>query len=305
MGATDIGAYESTLIGYEPFAYPTGSFNGANGGTGWAAGWSSGGIETTIAGTGLQNPSVAMPVSGGTAQLTIPLSFGNVTQTRDLATTIGAASTTTWLSFLVKPDSTVPGDYAGLQFGSLSATRAFAGYNGSQFVLEQLGGGGRVTVSGITPVAGQTYLLTVKMDFAAGVDAMTLYVNPTPGLASPDAVFTATKNNLDLGTFAQIGINGGRALLSNNAALDELRIGGSYLDVVPVRTTARVDPVHQQSRRRNCRRNLGENGTAVPTGSVTDADCRRDARHSISRGGTQPSPPPHPPPPDHYPRWHR
>ena len=43
LGATDIGAYEYTVIGYEPFAYPAGSFDGANGGFGWAAGWSNAG----------------------------------------------------------------------------------------------------------------------------------------------------------------------------------------------------------------------------------------------------------------------
>ena len=286
LGATDIGAYEYTLIGYEPFAYPTGSFDGANGGSGWAAGWSNAGPDTTIAGTGLQNPGLAMPASGGTAQLTIPSSFGNVTQTRDLSTTVGAASTTTWLSFLVKPNSTIPGDYIGVQFGSPSATRAFAGYNGSQFVLEQLGGGGRVAVGGITPVAGQTYLLTVKMDFTAGVNAMTLYVNPTPGLAGPDSAFTASKNNLDLGTFTQIGLNGGRTLLSNNAALDELRIAGSYLDVAPASTTTQVAPViTSNGGGATAGVNLAENSTAVTTVTATDADLpAQTLSYSISGG---------------------
>ena len=84
---------------------------------------------------------------------------------------------------------------------------------------------------------GQTYLLTVKMDFTAGTDALTLYVNPTPGLAGPDSAFSASKSNLDLGTFTRIELAGGRSFASNNASLDELRIGGSYLDVAPAGRT--------------------------------------------------------------------
>jgi len=56
LGVPDIGAFEYTVIGYEPFNYAAGSFNGANGGSGWAAGWSNGGSSTMIAATGLQDP---------------------------------------------------------------------------------------------------------------------------------------------------------------------------------------------------------------------------------------------------------
>ncbi len=242
LGTTDIGAYEYTVIGYEPFAYATGSFNGANGGSGWATPWGNAGTNTTIVATGLQNPTVAMPVSGGTARLAMSLPTA-MTQTRDLTTTLGADGTTTWLSFLIKPGTTTLGDYVGMEFGSTSATVAFAGYNNNAFVLEVAGGAGSVQVSGITPLAGQTYLLTVKIDFAAGVDAMTLYVNPTPGLASPDSTFTAVKNNIDLGTFTRLGLAGGRLLSANNAALDEIRIASSYFDVAPASQPPQSAPV--------------------------------------------------------------
>ena len=248
LGATDIGAYESTLVGYEPFAYPAGSFNAANGGSGWVAGWSSVGSDTAVAATGLQSPAVNMPVSGGTAQLTIPSILGSVTQTRDLSTSLGTAATTSWLSFLLQPASTALGDYIGLQFGSPSATRGFAGIIGSQFVLAQSGGGGRVVVSGIAADPFQTYLLTVKMDFTAAADSVTLYVNPPPGLAGPGAAFTASKNDLDLGTFTQIDIAGGRMLASNNAALDEIRVAGSYFDVAPASASTQRAPLLDATR---------------------------------------------------------
>ncbi len=282
LGATDIGAYEYTLIGYEPFAYPAGSFNGANGGIGWASGWSSVGSSTTVAASGLQNPADDMPVSGGTAQLTIPLFVGSVVQTRDLSTSLGVAASTTWLSFLIRPASILPGDYVGLQFGSPSATRAFIGTNGSQFVLEQAGGGGRMVVSGITPLVGQTYLLTLKMDFTAGADNMTLYVNPTPGLSGPESAFNVSKNNLDLGTFTRIELAGGQTL-PHNASLDEIRIAGSYVDVAP---GSQFEPlITSNGGGATAGVNLAENSTAVTTVTATDADLpAQTLSYSISGG---------------------
>ncbi|MBL8378493.1 MAG: SBBP repeat-containing protein, partial [Burkholderiales bacterium] len=233
LGATDIGAYESTLIAYEPFAYPAGSFNGANGGSGWAAGWSNAGSDTTVDAAGLSAPGISMPVSGGTAKLSIPLIFGSVYQTRELSASLGASAGTYWLSFLVQPASTATEQFIGLGFGNPAGSRAFAGINGNQFVLEQYGGGGRVVVGGIAPVVGQTYLLALRMDMTAGADNLTLFVNPTPAQNAPDSTLTAAKNDLDLGSFTQLGIVGGRTLATNGAALDEIRLAASYLDVAP------------------------------------------------------------------------
>ncbi len=285
LGAPDIGAFEYTVIGYEPFNYATGSFNGANGGSGWAAGWSSGGSSTTIAATGLQDPLAAMPASGAAAMLTIPFAFASITQTRDLTTTLGTPSTTTWLSFLIKPNSMLPGDYLGIQFGGPSANRAFVGYNGNAFLLEQVGGAGRVTVSGITPSTGQTYLLTVKIDFTAGADSMTLYVNTTPGLSGPDSAFTATKNNLDLGTFTQVGLNGGRLLFDNASQLDELRIGSNYIDVAPANAANTPPVIMSDGGGGTSAINVAENLTAVTTVTATDADLQAQTlTYSISGG---------------------
>ena len=221
------------LSAYEPFAYSTGSLNGANGGTGWAGAWANNVNSCIVISPGLQDPTSAMTVSGGTAQLNLSF-YGTVDQSRDLSTALGAPGTTAWLSFLVKPDGTSGDDYAGLKFGSPSASQAFAGYTEGRFGLEQAGGTGTVWVSGMTPSAGQTYLLTVRMDFAAGADTLTLYVNPTPGQASPDSIFTASKSNLDLGTFTNITLAGGRGFWDNIAALDEVRVGSTYLDVAPM-----------------------------------------------------------------------
>ena len=149
------------LTAYEPFAYATGSLNGANGGTGWANAWAYNVNSLMATSTGLQDPTSTMAVSGGTAQLNLSY-YETVDQSRDLATTLGTPGTTAWMSFLVKPGRTSAGDYAGLKFGSPSAERAFAGYTGGGFAVEQAGGTGRVWVSGISPSAGQTYLLTVE-----------------------------------------------------------------------------------------------------------------------------------------------
>ncbi len=239
LGATDIGAYEYTAIAYEPFAYSTGSLNYQNGGTGWANAWAYNTNSLIAISPGLRDPWSSMTVTGGTAQLNLSF-YDYVDQSRDMSTSIGAPGTTAWMSFLVKPGGLNSGDYAGLKFGNSSAQRAFAGYtDGGYFAVEEAGGAGTVLVSGIRPAAGQTYLLVVRMDFAAGADTLTLYVNPTPGMASPDSAFTASKSNLNLGSFTSLWLSGGRELTGNDAQLDELRVGSTYLDVAPVGSSVR------------------------------------------------------------------
>jgi hypothetical protein len=225
----------TSLIAYEPFAYATGSLNYQNGGTGWANAWAyNTNSLIAVSSPGLQDPTSSMTVNGGTAQLNLS-HYGTVDQSRDLSTTIGAAGTTAWMSFLVKPGGLNTADYAGLKFGNASVQRAFAGYTeGGYFALEEAGGAGTVRVSGIQPAAGQSALLVVRMDFTSAADTLTLYVNPTPGLASPDSTFTASKSDLNLGSFTSIWLSGGRELTGNDAQLDELRVGSTYLDVAPM-----------------------------------------------------------------------
>ncbi|MFO1321697.1 MAG: DUF4347 domain-containing protein [Burkholderiales bacterium] len=239
-------AWSGTLaLGASDSFVSSGKLNGASGGTGWAGAWSADNGKLKANGSGLSDPDGLMSVNGGSVRNIMSGALATTTATRDLASTVGAEGTTTWLGFLVQPHATsLLGDYMGIEFGSSSADIGFAGYNGTSFVLERAGGSGRVTVSGITPTAGQTYFIALKIESAAGNDTVTMYVDPTPGASTPDSSYTAVKSNLDLGTFTRIGIATGQGLSSNRAELDELRVGDSYLDVAPglvVTTTADIN----------------------------------------------------------------
>lgn len=211
-----------------------GTLDGNTGGTGWADAWSTDDNRLKSNGPGLSDPTGALPVSGSSVSGQLSAILSSVTATRNLSSAIGADGTTVWMSFLVQPDeATGLLSYMGLLFGNSSSALAYTGYAGSDFVLEQAGGIGREVVSGIAPVSGQTAFFVVRIDFAAGNDTITTYVNPTPGLATPDSIFTATKNNLNLGSFTEIGITTGRGVSANNSGFDELRIGDTYADVAP------------------------------------------------------------------------
>ena len=220
------------LVAGESFAN-TGSLEGQGGGTGWADSWTGSGTKIQVVGTGLNEPSGQMLVSGGAAQLQLS-SPGSTDAVRNLSAAVGADGTTTWISFLVQPNRTGSSvEWAGVKFGSPSATTVFAGFTGNDFTLGVAGSLSPATVSGITPVSGTTYLLVVQINHAAGNDAITLYVNPTPGQTSPTATNTASVN-LDLGTFTRVALSGGNGLLSSNTSkLDEIRVGQTYAEVAP------------------------------------------------------------------------
>src|SRR5262249_9133369 len=95
-----------------------------------------------------------------------------------------------------------------------------------EYVIEDFGGANQVS-SGAPVVVGHTALLVVKLQFDAGPDVVTLFVNPTPGRPEPSS--NAVKTNLDLGTVSAITFfsSGG------SFAFDEIRIGTTFEDVVP------------------------------------------------------------------------
>jgi predicted outer membrane repeat protein len=222
----------STLLADAPMG-TSGNLSGSSIGGGWASNWGGAGSKVQLGSGSLVDPSGLLPVSGGSAQFQIAGLVGDsATAFRNLSTSVGADGTTTWISFLVQPDPSGLGNRAGLEFGSTSATVGFAGFDGNQFVLG-VAGGAQTAVSGITASAGQTVLMVLKLEHLAGNDNLTLYINPTPGLAGPVAALTATRS-FDLGSFTRIALSGNTGVLSGNSArFDEIRVGRSFADVAP------------------------------------------------------------------------
>src|SRR5262249_38052571 len=94
-----------------------------------------------------------------------------------------------------------------------------------EYVLETEGGAGQVS-SGTPTVVGETALLVVKAEFLPGPDRFTLYTNPVPG--DPEPTSGVVKADLDLGVVSLVG-----TLSTGGFAVDEIRIGTTYADVVP------------------------------------------------------------------------
>lgn len=227
----DAGAFElqGTLLAYESFSYGSGMLEGANGGTGFTNAWTTTtGTSANVNATGLTSPTGTLPVAGGTAEMNTSSQF---TQGRDLATSLGGDGTTAWFSYLLTPED--------ISFGGISLTLSHdgsgdyvtIGTSSNDFLITRNASTfGAARIDNVL-VQGQTYFLTVKVDFAAGNDTVTLYVDPTPGLASPDSALTTQLTTADLGTFTQIGLIGGFS--GNNSKIDEIRVGESFADVAP------------------------------------------------------------------------
>lgn len=219
----------------------SGNLDGGTTGVGWADAWSVDTARMQANGGDLSDPAGLLAGAGSSAigRLTTPLPL--VTATRNLSTPVGANGTVTWISFLVQPDSTSVLDYMGLVFGNTANDVAFAGYSGTSFILSEVGTFGIETAPGVTATDGQTAFVAVKIESAAGNDTITMYVNPTPGLGAPDSTHIAVKSDIDLGSFTRIGIFTGRGFSANEAQLDDIRVGSTFLDVAPslqVTTTA-------------------------------------------------------------------
>lgn len=230
---------------YEGFNYQSGqNLSGLNGGTGWSGAWDepqpdpTNTVLDTTAGTGLSFG--ALSVSGGSSVGQGQYNFVG----RSSSTATGTAGTTTYLSFLIRKDVAGDGagfpaedpDYGGLEIGSTQ--RVFVGSLGSgKFGADNAGGGGGAAESSISSALGTTAFIVAKIDWAAGNDTLSIFVNPTPGgvLGAADAV----KSDTDLGDLGLLGLSNG---VNGIWSFDEIRIGSSFAGVAPTGTVIPLPP---------------------------------------------------------------
>lgn len=228
--ATQAGASE---IAYEGFRQSFPIY--ANSGTGFAGAWTQGGFNAFASGYIAREQSLCFKhlragEGGSVTGDAFPAINGAV---RTLAQSLGVPGTTVYLSFLLQPRGSlnegVFNGFFGLTLNGNAGNDLFIGKPGGgmteQYVLEHRGGFGQIS-SGVPTVVGRAVLLVLKAQFQAGPDVFTLYVNPTPGQPEPGS--SVVKTDLDLGTVARIGIYSTGAF-----AIDEIRIGTTYADVVP------------------------------------------------------------------------
>lgn len=211
----------------------------ANGGAGFGAAWTQGGFNVFASGYVARARSLCYPsldVAGGSVSGEAFASINGAT--RNLAQPLGVNNTTVYVSFLIQPRGTlhdgVLNGFFGLTLNGSLGNDLFVGKPGGgaleEYVIETRGGSGQIA-SGTATVVGKTTLLVLKAQFMAGPDVFTLYTNPAAGRAEPGS--NVVKTDLDLGVVSKIGIYSTGAF-----TIDEIRIGTTFADVVPVRDGA-------------------------------------------------------------------
>ncbi len=147
---------------------------------------------------------------------------------------VGADGTALWFSALVTQNTARNSFQLGLHASSTawasdSNMVSLGLTSGGEWQLAQ--SGGQSVSTGVARVPGQTYLVTMKMEFLdSASDRITLYINPTPGLSEPDVP------GVSITTKSDWGFRSMRFFADNNAysgAVDELRFGTTYNSVAP------------------------------------------------------------------------
>ncbi len=231
------------LLSHESFAYPLNAgLPGQNGGEGFAGAWVAG-VNAGVASSRFQviSPSLSYPGLGGEgARLRVTSGTAQGAR-RLLSQPMGTDGTVRYMSLLVRPDATPSASsYFGLQLLGSAGADLFAGKPGGgatqRYVLENAGGAGQVaTTRNVT--ANEVVLLVLRLEFNAGNDRISLYVNPALGATEP-AVADAVKTDLNLGTTVVPALTGPAAW-----SADELRVGTTFADVTPPAPDFQLRPV--------------------------------------------------------------
>ncbi len=145
---------------------------------------------------------------------------------------VGADGTTVWMSMLVNQFKNNTLFTVNLHANSIpqnaDSNMVSLDLAGGQWRLAQ--SGGQSVSTGVTRVLNETYLMVLKLEFLDEVaDRVTLFVNPTAGLAEPDVAGVSIMTKSDW-AFRSIRFKPGNG--TNEGALDEIRFGSTYASVV-------------------------------------------------------------------------
>ena len=217
----EVNPAPASLIAYEGFNYGAGSI--ASGGTGWASAWSvSGGVggNDVVSGgfsyTGLAAAGNHFKLydTDGVAQ----------TVTRTLATPVGAAPGTYWLSFLARKNSSGREGY--LKFGGL----VFKSYQSSDWQVKTPG-------TAYTTLTGAGYaamhLFLARVDAGATSDTVRVWVDPVLSAGEPATGGALVTLNDAPFSFSTVAIQHGPwGTSAQSGEWDEIRIGRDFESVL-------------------------------------------------------------------------
>jgi hypothetical protein len=221
---------DASPLFFDAFAYPPGAqLNGQNSGTGFSNAWSAT-TDYTIGGGGLVFDNLQLTGNHVVFQESnLAVSEANRSV---LFSGFGTPGTTTWLSFVLRPDSDPT---SGLFTFSLPNFTIGKGSVADPNFYE-IGSGSSAIRSTVPIVEGTTAFIVAEFQFNAdpsAVDTVTVFFDPTPGLAAPNApglVDSAVDFDSAIGAIFLDGANG------MAFSFDPLRTGDTFADVAPFAT---------------------------------------------------------------------
>ena len=226
----------AAVVAYEGFGYDAGvDLSGQNGGTGWAGEWKNqGGAPTLTTTPGLGFGALAVTPGAASTAVVVTTDPGAkiTTYPRSLAAAFGADGTTTYLSFLLRPELGFD-FYGGLNLGG----GLFIGKSGTPVTTYGLEtGGANIAPASVVAKAGETVFLVLRAQFLAGNDVFDLFVNPLLGGAQP-LLADAEMSNFNLALTDSLYINN-----SGGWTIDEIRVGSSFANVAPLQASPVSEP---------------------------------------------------------------
>ena len=215
------GSAQASLIAREGFDYAPGTpLAGATGPLGFSEAYTAANAGLSVSAGGYTYGD--LPVSGNKLDFSGSNNNGNFGV---LTNSPDASGTTVYLSYLMKVDPTT--GYAGVSF-----------FEGSTEVLFTGKRGGAPNFFGMEPKVGtslnsavscrQLSLVVCRIDFAADSATIRMYVNPTTGVEPAAADLTVTRTSAL--TYDRLRVQSTGA----TGSVDELRLGETYADVVPL-----------------------------------------------------------------------
>lgn len=216
-------ASQAQPLVYEGFNYTAGGLAGQSGGgsLGFTNNWGTGGNSVTS--PGLSFGSLLVTGNKGT---TVGNNDGNFRNT-------GLFNTgTVFVSLLANSGGALP-EYAGISLFQGGSENLFIGkpFQQPNWGIDQSTG----LQSSTVPVNSTVHLFVAQIDFNANgpnLDRVRLFIDPTPGLASPNVAAA-----IDVGTTRTTAFDNIRIQAGTGAGVinfDEFRVGTTYLSVTPV-----------------------------------------------------------------------
>jgi len=226
--ALPIAHSQAATLAYEGFDYAAGSLNTQNGGFGWSSAWDANSVVTTsLAYTGVTTEGgKATGAFSSTATRALDTSpTGNFQDYIDADGNIGADNTTLWFSFLAADNATLPRVWRISDDGSLAAAIGDGGNTNSWHAGPGPAVDGSID-TGVSTTSPSPSFLVGRIDFAAGNDTLSLWVNPIVANGEPTTGATTFTGDLAFDTLAW-SVGGGSV-----SFVDEYRFGETFADVI-------------------------------------------------------------------------